>query len=108
MSNLAIYTLVIVVYMGVLLAAGMWTSRRTKSAEDFYIGGTAASAPWVTAFSFVAAYFSSVVIVGGGAFGYRFGMSTIWVGAVNVLVGCTLAGSSSGRRLWHFTKRSTR
>jgi SSS family solute:Na+ symporter len=104
MSSLAIYTLVMVVYMGVLLAAGIWTSRRTKSAEDFYIGGRSVG-PWVTAFSFVAAYFSSVVIVGGGAFGYRFGMSTLWVAASNVLVGCTLAWIVLGRRLWHFSKR---
>ncbi len=104
MSSPAIYTLVMVLYMALLLGAGVWTSRRTKSAEDFYIGGRRVG-PWVTAFSFVAAYFSSVVIVGGGAFGYRFGMSTIWVAASNVLVGCTLAWIVLGKRLWQFSKR---
>lgn len=104
MSDLGIYTLVMVVYVGALLGAGVWTGRRTRSAEDFYIGGRRVG-PWVTAFSFVAAYFSSVVIVGGGAFGYRFGMSTIWVAASNVLVGCTLAWIVLGKRLWQFSKR---
>jgi SSS family solute:Na+ symporter len=104
MSSVAIYGTVLGVYLAVLIVMGLWMSRRTRSAEDFYIGGRQVG-PWVTAFSFVAAYFSSVVIVGGGAFGYRFGMSTLWVAAMNVLVGCTLAWIVLGRRVWQFTKR---
>ncbi|MBM3307918.1 MAG: hypothetical protein FJY74_06300 [Candidatus Eisenbacteria bacterium] len=104
MSSTAVYALVLVLYMAALLGAGVWTGRRTRSAEDFYIGGRQVG-PWVTAFSFVAAYFSSVVIVGGGAFGYRFGMSTMWVAASNVLIGCTLAWIVLGKRLWEFSKR---
>jgi SSS family solute:Na+ symporter len=91
-------------YLAVLVLMGLWMGKRTRSAEDFYIGGRQVG-PWVTAFSFVAAYFSSVVIVGGGAFGYRFGMSTLWIAATNVLVGCTLVWIVLGRRLWQFTKR---
>lgn len=104
MSNAIIYATVLGAYLVVLILMGLWMGRRTRSAEDFYIGGRRVG-PWVTAFSFVAAYFSSVVIVGGGAFGYRFGMSTLWVSATNVLVGCTLAWIVLGRRIWRFTKR---
>ena len=104
MSSVAVYATVMVAYLVVLVLMGIWMGKRTKSAEDFYIGGRQVG-PWVTAFSFVAAYFSSVVIVGGGAFGYRFGMSTIWVAAMNVLFGCTLVWIVLGRRLWQFTKR---
>ncbi len=104
MSSMAIYSTVLAAYIVVLVAMGIWMGRRTRNAEDFYIGGRQVG-PWVTAFSFVAAYFSSVVIVGGGAFGYRFGMSTLWVAASNVLIGCTLAWIVLGRRLWEFTKR---
>ncbi len=104
MSDMAVYSTILTAYLVLLVAMGVWMGRRTRSAEDFYIGGRQVG-PWVTAFSFVAAYFSSVVIVGGGAFGYRFGMSTLWVGASNVLIGCTLAWIVLGRRLWQFTKR---
>lgn len=104
MSSAAVYATVMVAYLIALVLMGIWMGRRTRSAEDFYIGGRQVG-PWVTAFSFVAAYFSSVVIVGGGAFGYRFGMSTIWVAAMNVLIGCTLVWIVLGRRLWQFTKR---
>jgi SSS family solute:Na+ symporter len=104
MSSVMIYAAVMVAYLIVLVLMGLWMGKKTRSAEDFYIGGRQVG-PWVTAFSFVAAYFSSVVIVGGGAFGYRFGMSTIWVAAMNVLVGCTLVWIVLGRRLWQFTTR---
>jgi SSS family solute:Na+ symporter len=104
MSSLVIYGVVMTAYLAGLILLGVWTGRRTRNAADFYIGGRQVGA-WVTAFSFVAAYFSSVVIVGGGAFGYRFGMSTMWIAAANVFIGCTLVWIVLGRRLWHFTKR---
>jgi len=104
MNSVSVYGTILGAYLIALVLMGLWMARRTRSAADFYIGGRQVG-PWVTAFSFVAAYFSSVVIVGGGAFGYRFGMSTLWVAATNVLVGCTLVWIVMGRRLWEFTKR---
>ncbi len=104
MSGASVYGSVMAGYLVLLVLMGVFMGRKTRSAEDFYIGGRQVG-PWVTAFSFVAAYFSSVVIVGGGAFGYRFGMSTLWIAASNVLIGCTLVWIVMGRRLWQFTKR---
>ena len=104
MSNAAVYAIVLGIYLVMLVVLGLWMGKRTKSASDFYIGGRQVG-PWVTAFSFVAAYFSSVVIIGGGAFGYKFGMSTLWIAATNVLIGCTLVWIVMGRRLWQFTTR---
>ena len=104
MSESAIYALVLVLYMGLLVVVGAVASRRMRSSEDFYVGGRSVG-PWVTSLSYVAAYFSSVVIIGGGGFGYRFGMGTIWIAAINVLVGCTLAWIVLGKRVRRFTAR---
>lgn len=104
MSEALVYAIVLVVYLGILILVGLVTGRRTKSVEDFYLGGRQIG-PWVTALSFVAAYFSSVVIVGGGGFGYMFGMSTLWIGAINVLLGCTIAWIVLGPRIRKFTQR---
>ncbi len=104
MSEPFIYSLVLLAYLGALVLVGFITGRRTKSVEDFYIGGRQIG-PWVTALSFVAAYFSSVVIIGGGGFGYMFGMSTLWIGAINVLLGCTVAWIVLGPRIRTFTQR---
>ncbi|MCK5245720.1 sodium:solute symporter, partial [Candidatus Bipolaricaulota bacterium] len=83
MNETAIYILVLALYMLLLIVIGMIASRRMRNSEDFYLGGRSVG-PWVTSLSFVAAYFSSVVIIGGGGFGYRFGMSTLWIAASNV------------------------
>lgn len=104
MSESFIYAIIIVVYLAILILIGFVTGRRTKSVEDFYIGGRQIG-PWVTALSFVAAYFSSVVIIGGGGFGYMFGMSTLWIGAINVLLGCTVCWIVLGPRIRKFTQR---
>ena len=104
MSEAAIYALVILAYMALLAAVGLATSRRMRGAEDFYLGGRNIG-PWVTSLSFVAAYFSSVLIIGGGGFGYRYGMATLWIGAINVLVGVFLAWVVLGKRVRRFTSR---
>ncbi len=98
------YIAVLTLYMLALVLIGLVTSRRLGSVDDFYIAGRKVG-PWVTALSFIAAYFSAVLIVGGGAFGYKFGMGTIWIGAVNVLVGCTLCWIVLGARIRRFTQR---
>jgi SSS family solute:Na+ symporter len=103
-TETAVYALVLLLYMGLLAAVGVLASRRMRSSEDFYLGGRRVG-PWVTALSYVAAYFSSVVIIGGGGFGYQYGMSTLWIGAINVLVGCTLGWIVLGRRVRQFTAR---
>jgi SSS family solute:Na+ symporter len=99
------YIVVLAVYLALLAGIGIFTSRRLKSSADFAIGGRTIG-PWVTALSFVAAYFSSVVIIGGGGFGYRYGMATIWIAASNVLVGCTLAWIILGKRIRRLTEET--
>lgn len=98
MTGVWTYAVVFVAYMAVMVWVGAWTRRKVKSAEGFAIGGRSIG-PWVTALSFVAAYFSSVVIIGGGAFGYRFGMATVWIAAANVLIGAFLAWVLLGKRI---------
>jgi SSS family solute:Na+ symporter len=95
---------VLFLYIAMLMGVGIWSVRRTQSASDFIIGGRTVG-PWVTALSYIAVYFSSVLIIGGGAFGYKFGMATIWIGAINVLVGCTLCWILLGRRVREMTER---
>ncbi|MGD9675757.1 MAG: sodium/proline symporter [Candidatus Bipolaricaulia bacterium] len=104
MSSTAIYIGVLSAYMLALGVIGIVATKRTRTADDYHLGGRSVGA-WVTALSYVAAYFSSVVIIGGGGFGYRYGMATLWIGAINVLVGCALAWIVLGRRIRQFTER---
>ncbi|OYD15644.1 hypothetical protein CH330_05275 [candidate division WOR-3 bacterium JGI_Cruoil_03_51_56] len=105
MNPFAIHFIVLVLYLLALLIIGIVSSARMKSsAESFYLGSRSIG-PWVTAFSFVSAYYSSVVIIGGGGFGYKFGMATLWIGATNVVVGTLLAWIILGRRTRKMTGR---
>ncbi len=100
----ATYIIVLALYLAALAWIGIITGRRTKNTADYAIGGRSVG-PWVTALSFVAAYFSSVLIIGGGGFGYKFGMATLWIGAVNVLVGCFICWIVLGKRVRLFSER---
>jgi len=105
MNPAIIYALILFLYLASLFVIGVISSARMKrSAEGFYLGSRSLG-PWVTAFSFVAAYFSSVVIIGGGGFGYKYGMATLWIGATNVLVGTLLAWIVLGKRTRALTAR---
>jgi SSS family transporter len=98
MSSALVYTIVLFLYILTLFIIGLVSRKQMGGqAEDFYLGGRSSGA-WVSSFAFVAAYFSSVVIIGGGGFGYKFGMATIWIGAINVLVGATLAWIVLGKK----------
>ncbi|MGD9402609.1 MAG: sodium/proline symporter [bacterium] len=99
------YIVVLLVYLVILGLVGVFSSRRLKTSADYAIGGRSIG-PWVTALSFVAAYFSSVLIIGGGAFGYKYGLSTLWIGASNVLVGCALAWIILGKRIRRMTEET--
>ncbi len=104
MNNAWIHVIFLALYFIGLILIGIFTGRKTKTAEDYHLGGRNIGA-LVSSLSFVAAYFSSVVIIGGGGFGYKYGLSTIWIGVVNVLVGCFLAWVILGKRTRRLTEK---
>jgi len=98
MSPIVVYSIVLFIYILILFLIGLASKRSMGGqVEDFYLGGRTVG-PWVSSLSFVAAYFSSVVIIGGGGFGYKYGMATLWIGTINVLVGASLAWILLGKR----------
>ena len=99
-----VYLSILVLYIVAVILVGIFTGRKSRKGTDYFLGGRSVG-PWVTAFSFIAAYFSSVLIIGGGGFGYKFGMASVWVGAINVLVGCFMAWAILGRRVRRMTQR---
>jgi len=105
MSSSLIFSFVLFIYILILFIIGLVSKKRMGgAAQDFYLGGKTTGA-WVSSFAFVSAYFSSVVIIGGGGFGYKYGMATIWIGAINVLVGATLAWIVLGKRTRELTHK---
>lgn len=89
---------ILAVYIIVMIAIGFYTSRRTKSTEDFMLGGRNVGS-WLTAFSYGTTYFSAVVFIGyAGQFGWNYGVSATWIGIGNAVLGSMIPWIILGRR----------
>lgn len=94
--NAKIATLIILaVYVAIMVGIGIYTSKRTKSSDDFMLGGRSVGS-WLTAFSYGTTYFSAVVFIGyAGQFGWMYGASAAWVGIGNAIIEVLSHSSSS-------------
>ena len=89
---------VLVIYVTIMISIGVITSKKTKSAEDFMLGGRNVGS-WLTAFSYGTTYFSAVVFIGyAGQFGWMYGASASWVGIGNAIIGSLIPFFLIGKR----------
>ncbi|MEX2684839.1 MAG: hypothetical protein Q6373_024915 [Candidatus Sigynarchaeota archaeon] len=95
--EIPIFWIVLVAYLGVLVAFGIYSKKRTKSVEDYLIAGKSIG-PVLLGMSFGVTYFSSVLVIGGGGQAFMWGLGAIWVASINVLVGIFLVFMLFGRR----------
>ena len=93
-----IKVLLTIIFLVVMIGVGVYTRKQASSVEGFVLGGRAVG-PWLTAFAFGTSYFSAVVFVGyAGQFGWKYGMSSTWIGIGNAVIGSLLAWILLGRR----------
>ena len=90
--------LILIIYIIIMLGIGIYTVKRTKSVNDFVLGGRNVGS-WLTAFAYGTSYFSAVVFIGyAGQFGWNFGISSTWIGIGNAVIGSMLPWLILGRR----------
>jgi SSS family solute:Na+ symporter len=88
----------LVVFFAVTISVGLYFRKRNNSVDSFVLGGRSVG-PWLTAFAYGTSYFSAVVFVGyAGQFGWRFGLSALWIGLGNAFIGSLLAWVVLARR----------
>jgi SSS family solute:Na+ symporter len=81
-----------------MIGVGVYTRKQASSVDGFVLGGRAVG-PWLTAFAFGTSYFSAVVFVGyAGQFGWKYGLSSAWIGIGNAVIGSLLAWLILGKR----------
>ena len=79
--------IVISAYALVTLVIGYLGLKKARTFNDYFLGGRTVG-PWMTAFTYAAAYFSAVLFIGfAGKIGWGFGLSGLWIAAGNALVG---------------------
>lgn len=99
-----IKVLLLVVFFAIMIAVGLYSRRHSTNVNEFVLGGRKVG-PWLTAFAYGTSYFSAVVFVGyAGQFGYKYGLSSTWIGLGNAFLGSLLAWVVLGRRTRIMTK----
>ena len=94
----------LIIFFAVMIGIGVMTRKKANSVEGFVLGGRSAG-PWLTAFGYGTSYFSAVVFIGyAGQFGYKYGVSSTWIGIGNAVIGSLLAWIVLGRRTRVMTK----
>ena len=92
-------------FLSVMVAVGVYSRKHSSSVEGFVLGGRNVG-PWLTAFAYGTSYFSAVVFVGyAGQFGWRYGLSSTWIGIGNAVIGSLLAWLVLARRTRVMTQR---
>ena len=100
----------LVLFFAVMLTVGFLCRRHAGSVSGFVLGGRNVG-PWLTAFAYGTSYFSAVIFVGyAGQFGWKYGVSSTWIGIGNALIGSLLAWVILGgrtRAMTHHLQSST-
>ena len=87
-----------IVFLAIMIGVGVYSRKQASCVEGFVLGGRSVG-PWLTAFAFGTSYFSAVVFVGyAGQFGWKYGLSSTWIGVGNAVIGSLLAWLLLGKR----------
>ena len=70
--------LVVMLYMGVIVAAGFWAQRRATTQDQFLVAGRSVG-PWLYSGTLAAIVLGGASTVGGVKLGYQYGVSGMWV-----------------------------
>ena len=88
----------LVIFILITIAVGLYSRTRVRGVNDFLLGNRNMG-PWISAFAYGTTYFSAVVFVGyAGKFGWANGLSVVWIGIGNAVIGCLLAWIVMGKR----------
>ena len=96
--------LLVLVFFAIMIGVGLYSRKQANSVDGFVLGGRRVG-PWLTAFAYGTSYFSAVVFIGyAGQFGWKYGMSSTWIGIGNALIGSLLAWMVLGKRTKQLTQ----
>ncbi|MEG2383591.1 MAG: sodium:solute symporter [Oscillospiraceae bacterium] len=95
---MAIKIILLVLFFSAMIGVGLYCRRHATDVNGFVLGGRSVG-PWLTAFAYGTSYFSAVIFIGyAGQFGWKFGVSSTWIGIGNAVIGSLLAWVVLGRR----------
>ncbi|WP_022942718.1 sodium/proline symporter PutP [Psychromonas hadalis] len=96
-ENNFIITLTFIMYLGVMLAIGLYAYKKTNNAKDYFLGGRSLG-PWPAALSAGASDMSGWLLLGLPGYAYIAGIEAVWL-AGGLLVGSWLNWLICAKRL---------
>ncbi|MEI6795466.1 MAG: sodium:solute symporter family protein [Methanomassiliicoccales archaeon] len=90
MVDTAIFWVATIAYMAATFLLAWYGYRRTKTKEDYLLGGRAVK-PWIIGLSYGATFISTSAIVGFGGTAAKLGMGLIWLTVLTIGVGVLIA-----------------
>lgn len=103
-EGIEIKVIILALFFIVTVCIGIYSKRMVTSVNDFVLGGRNVG-PWLTAFAYGTSYFSAVLFIGyAGRFGWSFGVSALWIGIGNALLGSLLAWMVLGKKTRRMTQ----
>ena len=88
----------LIIFFAIMICVGVYSRKNATDVNGFVLGGRNVG-PWLTAFAYGTSYFSAVVFIGyAGQFGWKYGISSTWIGLGNAFLGSLLAWVVMGRR----------
>ncbi len=98
--------IVLALYFICMIGIAIYTRNRSKSVDDFLLAGKKGLNGWMSAFSYGTTYFSAVIFIGyAGKFGWGFGLSSMWIGIGNAILGGLVAWKILAKRTKNMTIR---
>jgi SSS family solute:Na+ symporter len=92
------------VFLALMVCAGVWGMKKTKTLGDFFLGGRTLG-PWISAAAYGTTYFSAVIFIGfAGTQGWQFGLNALWIALGNAVIGACLAWLVLARRTRRMTQ----
>ena len=102
---MVIKIILLIIFFASMIGVGIYSRSKAKNVNDYVLGGRTVG-PWISAFAFGTSYFSSVVFIGyAGQFGWKYGLSSTWIGIGNAFIGSLLAWLILGRRTRLMTQK---
>ena len=96
--------LLVLVFFAIMIGVGLYSRKQANSVDGFVLGGRRVGL-WLTAFAYGTSYFSAVVFIGyAGQFGWKYGLSSTWIGIGNAVIGSLLAWMVLGKRTKQLTQ----
>lgn len=97
--------LLIVIFFIATIFIGFYCRKKATNSNDFLLGGRNVG-PWLSAFAYGTSYFSAVIFIGyAGSFGWEFGISALWIGIGNAVIGSLMAWALLGKRTRLITQK---